>query len=57
MIRCPIELLQAEFKHSEHVRDLFQLFGDAAVTSSANRCVQCHAYNGTENLPMAPDDA
>ena len=23
MIRCPIELLQAKFKHSEHVRDLF----------------------------------
>src|SRR6202163_4175482 len=23
MVRCPIELLQSEFKHSEYVRDLF----------------------------------
>jgi hypothetical protein len=23
MVRCPIELLQSEFKRSEHVRDLF----------------------------------
>jgi len=38
-------------------RSLRQLFGDAAVTGSADRRVQCLAYNGAESVPMAPDDA
>jgi len=58
MVRCPIELLQSEFKRSEHVRDLFVSYSEtSAVTGSADGRVQCHAYDGRENVPMAPDDA
>src|SRR5476649_636256 len=35
MLRCPIELLQSEFKHSEHVRNLF--------VSYRRRC--CHRFS------------
>src|SRR6266436_4244290 len=35
-------------------RSLCQLFGDTAVTGSAECCMQCHAFNGRENVPMAP---
>ena len=58
MVRCPIELLQSEFKRSEHVRDLFVSYSEtSAVTGSADGRVQCHAYDGRENVPLAPDDA
>ena len=32
MIRCPIELLQAEFKHSEHLRDLFVSYSETLLS-------------------------
>ena len=56
IVRCPIELLQSEFRRSD-ARSLCQLFGDAAVTGSAECRTQCHAFNGRENVPMAPHDA
>jgi hypothetical protein len=38
-------------------RSLRQLFGDAAITSSTNGRVQCHAYDGRENVQVASHDA
>src|SRR5580658_4154593 len=46
MVRCPIELLQSEFKRSEYVRDLFVSYsGDAALAGSAKCRLQCHAFH------------
>ena len=58
MVRCPIELLQSEFRAQRtRTQSLRQLFGDAAGTGSADCRVQCLAYNGREGVPMAPHDA
>jgi hypothetical protein len=58
MVRCPIELLQSEFKRSEHVRDLFVSYSETLLSQvSADRRVQCHAHDGRKNVPMAPHDA
>jgi CRP-like cAMP-binding protein len=47
MIRCPIELLQAEFKHSEHVRDLFVSYSETLL-SQVQQTVACNAMHTTE---------
>src|SRR6202790_1609503 len=31
MLRCPIEVLQSEFEHSEHVRDLFVSYSETLL--------------------------
>jgi hypothetical protein len=55
IVRCPIELLQSEFKHSEHVRDLFVSYSETLL-SQVQQTV-AYAHNGTENMPMASHDA
>jgi CRP-like cAMP-binding protein len=47
MIRCPIELLQAEFKHSEHVRDLFVSYSETLL-SQVQQTVACNSIHTTE---------
>ena len=47
MIRCPIELLQAEFKHSEHVRDLFVSYSETLL-AQVQQTVACNAMHTTE---------
>jgi CRP-like cAMP-binding protein len=47
MIRCPIELLQAEFKYSEHVRDLFVSYSETML-SQVQQTVACNALHTTE---------
>src|SRR5471032_1027306 len=47
MLRCPIELLQSEFKHSEHVRNLFVSYSET-VLSQVQQTVACNALHTTE---------
>ena len=47
MLRCPIELLQSEFKHSEHVRDLFVSYSETLL-SQVQQTVACNAMHSTE---------
>ena len=47
MVRCPIELLQAEFKRSEHVRDLFVSYSETLL-SQVQQTVACNAMHTTE---------
>jgi CRP-like cAMP-binding protein len=47
MVRCPIELLQSEFKRSEHVRDLFVSFSETLL-SQVQQTVACNAMHTTE---------
>jgi CRP-like cAMP-binding protein len=47
MVRCPIEVLQAEFKHSEHVRDLFVSYSETLL-SQVQQTVACNALHTTE---------
>jgi CRP-like cAMP-binding protein len=47
MVRCPIELLQAEFKRSEHVRDLFVSYSETQL-SQVQQTVACNAMHTTE---------
>jgi CRP-like cAMP-binding protein len=47
MVRCPIELLQAEFKRSEHVRDLFVSYSETLL-SQVQQTVACNALHSTE---------
>jgi len=47
MLRCPIELLQSEFKHSEHVRNLFVSYSET-VLSQVQQTVACNAMHSTE---------
>jgi CRP-like cAMP-binding protein len=47
MVRCPIELLQSEFKHSEHVRDLFVSYSETLL-SQVQQTVACNAMHSTE---------
>jgi CRP-like cAMP-binding protein len=47
MVRCPIELLQLEFKRSEHVRDLFVSYSETLL-SQVQQTVACNAMHSTE---------
>jgi CRP-like cAMP-binding protein len=46
-VRCPIQLLQYEFKHSEHVRDLFVSYSETLL-SQVQQTVACNAMHSTE---------
>jgi CRP-like cAMP-binding protein len=46
-VRCPIELLQHEFKNSEHVRDLFVSYSETLL-SQAQQTVACKSMHTTE---------
>jgi CRP-like cAMP-binding protein len=47
MVRCPIQLLQAEFRNSEHVRDLFVSYSETLL-SQVQQTVACNAMHATE---------
>jgi hypothetical protein len=47
IVRCPIELLQSEFKHSEYVRDLFVSYSETLL-SQVQQSVACNAMHSTE---------
>ena len=47
MARCPIELLQVEFRKSEHVRDLFVSYSETLL-SQVQQTVACNAMHTTE---------
>jgi CRP-like cAMP-binding protein len=47
MVRCPIQLLQSEFKNSEHVRDLFVSYSETLL-SQVQQTVACNAMHSTE---------
>jgi CRP-like cAMP-binding protein len=47
MVRCPIELLQSEFKRSEHVRDLFVSYSETLL-SQVQQTVACNSMHTTE---------
>jgi CRP-like cAMP-binding protein len=47
MVRCPIELLQSEFKRSEYVRDLFVSYSETLL-SQVQQSVACNAMHSTE---------
>src|SRR5450631_4365193 len=47
ILRCPIEVLQSEFKHSEHVRNLFVSYSET-VLSQVQQTVACNALHSTE---------
>jgi CRP-like cAMP-binding protein len=46
-VRCPIELLQDEFKSSEHVRDLFVSYSETLL-SQVQQTVACNSMHTTE---------
>jgi CRP-like cAMP-binding protein len=47
MVRCPIELLQSEFKRSEDIRDLFVSYSETLL-SQVQQTVACNALHTTE---------
>jgi CRP-like cAMP-binding protein len=47
MVRCSIELLQQEFEHSEHVRNLFVSYSETLL-SQIQQTVACNALHTTE---------
>jgi CRP-like cAMP-binding protein len=47
MLRCPIELLQSEFKRSEHVRDLFVSYSETLL-AQVQQTVACNALHTTD---------
>ena len=47
MVRCPIELLQSEFKNREHVRKLFVSYSETLL-SQIQQTVACNAMHTTE---------
>lgn len=47
MVRCPIEVLQTEFRQSEHVRDLFVSYSETLL-SQIQQTVACNALHTTE---------
>jgi CRP-like cAMP-binding protein len=47
MVRCPIELLQSEFKGSEHVRNLFVSYSETQL-SQVQQTVACNAMHTTQ---------
>jgi len=46
-VRCPIELLQHEFRNSEHVRDLFVSYSETLL-SQVQQTVACNSMHTTE---------
>jgi len=46
-VRCPIEILQNEFRHSEHVRDLFVSYSETLL-SQVQQTVACNSMHTTE---------
>jgi CRP-like cAMP-binding protein len=46
-VRCPIQLLQYEFRNSEHVRDLFVSYSETLL-SQVQQTVACNAMHSTE---------
>lgn len=46
-VRCPIELLQYEFRNSEHVRNLFVSYSETLL-SQVQQTVACNAMHSTE---------
>lgn len=46
-VRCPIEVLQDEFKNSEHVRDLFVSYSETLL-SQVQQTVACNSMHTTE---------
>jgi CRP-like cAMP-binding protein len=46
-VRCPIQLLQYEFKNSEHVRDLFVSYSETLL-SQIQQTVACNSTHTTE---------
>lgn len=46
-VRCPIEVLQFEFKNSEHVRNLFVSYSETLL-SQVQQTVACNALHSTE---------
>jgi CRP-like cAMP-binding protein len=46
-VRCPIQVLQYEFKNSEHVRDLFVSYSETLL-SQVQQTVACNAMHTTE---------
>jgi CRP-like cAMP-binding protein len=47
LLRCPIELLQFEFKNSEHVRNLFVSYSETLL-SQVQQTVACNTMHTTE---------
>lgn len=47
LVRCPIQLLQAEFQRSEHVRNLFVSYSETLL-SQVQQTVACNAMHSTE---------
>jgi CRP-like cAMP-binding protein len=47
IVRCPIELLQSEFKRSEQMRDLFVSYSETLL-SQVQQTVACNAMHTTE---------
>lgn len=47
MVRCPIQLLQFEFKNSEHVRNLFVSYSETLL-SQVQQTVACNTTHTTE---------
>jgi CRP-like cAMP-binding protein len=46
-VRCPIQLLQYEFRNSEHVRDLFVSYSETLL-SQVQQTVACNSMHTTE---------
>ena len=47
LLRCPIEVLQSEFKRSDHLRDLFVSYSETLL-SQVQQTVACNALHTTE---------
>jgi CRP-like cAMP-binding protein len=47
MVRCPIDFLQSEFEHSEHVRNLFVSYSETPL-SQVQQTVACRALHSAE---------
>ena len=47
MVRCPIDFMQSEFEHSEHVRNLFVSYSETLL-SQVQQTVACNAMHTTE---------
>ena len=47
MVRCPIDFLQSEFEHSEHIRNLFVSYSETLL-SQVQQTVACNALHSTE---------
>jgi len=47
MVRCPIALLQSEFRNSEHVRNLFVSYSETLL-SQVQQSVACNSMHTTE---------